>query len=99
MGESAVALLILPLARTQRTLDIDLRALANILIDHIGQTAPQGYGVPLGVLGALLSLTIENTLGCCQTNSCRLDAAFERADFGIGTYVTYQYNFVDHLFI
>ena len=55
--------------------------------------------MPLGVLGILLRLAVENTLGGCQADTCRLHTAFERTNFGIGTHVTYQYNFVNHLLI
>ncbi len=57
-GVTVVALLILPLARAQTALDVDLRALAQVLARDFGQAAEEGDAVPLGLLLHLTGLLV-----------------------------------------
>ena len=95
----ALLAILLPLAAAKATLDIDLRALVNILIHNLSKTAPQGHGVPLGMLGCLVCLTVEHTLSSSKTNTGNLNASLEATYLGILTYVTYQYNLINHRYL
>ena len=79
----------LPLTATQATLDIELRTLTNIFINDLSEVTPQGHGVPLGVLGGLVCLTIEDTLRRSEAYTGNLNASLEATHLGVLTHVTY----------
>src|SRR3569832_342478 len=59
-GVAVLAVLVLPLARAQRALDVDLGALLHILARDLGEAVEEHHVVPLGalqILAALLVLT------------------------------------------
>src|SRR6185436_20593558 len=47
-GVAVLAFLVLPLARAQAALDVDLRALLQIFAGDLGQAAEEGDAMPLG---------------------------------------------------
>src|SRR5690606_11025570 len=49
-GVAIIALLVLPLARLQATLDVDLRTLAQVFGRDLAEAVPHDHGVPLGLL-------------------------------------------------
>src|SRR5262249_9927 len=49
-GVALLAFLVLPLARAQRSLDVDLRALLEVLARDLRQTIEEHHAVPLGAL-------------------------------------------------
>src|SRR6516162_4012894 len=57
-----VALLVLPLARSQASLDVHLRSLTQVLSGDLGQSAKKRYPVPLGPLLLLAGLLVAPAL-------------------------------------
>ena len=91
-----VAALVGPLAGAKATLDVELRAFAHKTVYHVGKVAPQGDGVPLGVVGCLFGVAVVETLACCQPHSRGLHTAFEGTNFGVYAHITNKYYFVYH---
>src|SRR6266850_7438295 len=64
LGAVAVLpLLVLPLARAQAALDVDLRALLQVLAGDLGQAAEKGDAVPLGGLLHLAARLVLPAVG------------------------------------
>src|SRR6267142_3086374 len=64
LGAVAVLpLLVLPLARAQASLDVDLRALLQVLARDLGQAAEKGDAVPLGRLLHLAARLVLPAIG------------------------------------
>ena len=53
--------------------------------------------MPLGVVGALVGLTVEDALGGSKAQTGNLNASLQRTYLGVHTDVTYQYNFIYHI--
>ena len=93
-----VVVLVHPLAGAETPLDIDLRALPNVAVDHIGQTTPQRDRMPFGVFLRLVRLTVVQPLGRRQTHARHLRAPLQRADLRVHAHVADQDYLVYHYF-
>src|SRR5690606_6115662 len=63
-----LAVLVLPLARAQRSLDVDLRAFAQVLARDLAELVEQHDRVPLGALLLIASLAILPLLARREAN-------------------------------
>ena len=70
-----------------------------ILIYHLGEVTPQRDGVPLSVLGALVSLAVEDALARSKAYACYLNACLQATHLGLHAHISYKYNFVYHSFM
>src|SRR5262249_37405184 len=89
-----VALLILPLASAQTALNVDLRALAQVLGGDLGQPAEERHAVPFGTLLLLAALLVAPALagGDAQVGDGR--ARGHGAGLGVGAEIADQDHFV-----
>src|SRR4029077_13984169 len=94
-GVAVVALLVLPLTRAQAPLDVDLRALAQVLAGDFRQAAEQRHAVPLGALLLLARLLVAPALAGGDAQVRDRGAGGHGAGFGVGTQVADENDFVD----
>src|SRR5690606_26232140 len=90
-----VAVPILPLTRAQTPLDIDLRALAQVLGRDLGQPAEHRDVMPLRALLLLAGFPVLPGVGRRDTQVRDGAAARHVARLGIGAQVTDQNDFID----
>src|SRR2546421_2029977 len=90
-----VPLLVLPLARAQASLDVDLPALAQVLAGDFRQAPEERHAVPFGPLLLLTALLVAPALtrGDAQIGHGR--AGGHGAGLGIGSQVANENHFVD----
>src|SRR5882672_11166141 len=93
-GVAVVALLVLPLAGAQASLDIDLRALAQILARHFAHAAEEGDVVPLGAFLPLPALVLEG-VGGRHADIGHRHAARHGASLRVGAQMTDENDLVD----
>ena len=93
---AVLAGLVLPFPRLQLALDVDLRALLQILLGHAAERlAEDDHAVPLG---ALLALAARLVAPAFARRHAQIDdgaAILRVTDFGIGSEVAYENDFVD----
>src|SRR5262252_7986238 len=92
LGRVAIlALLILPFARLQLALDVDLRTLLQILLGHLGEILVEDhYAVPLGPFPPLAGRLVPPGFGSRQPQVDDRPTVLGPADFGIGAKIADQ---------
>ena len=89
-----VAVLVVPLARLQPALDVDLLALGQIFGQRLGRLAPQHDAVPLGFFLPLTGLVVPD-LGRRHVDRRDGRAARRVAQLGVASEVADQNDLVD----
>src|SRR5882672_5726134 len=88
LGAVAVLpLLVLPLARAQAALDVDLRALLQVLAGDLGQAAEKGDAVPLGRLLHLAARLVLPAIGRRDADISHRVAAWRVAGLRVGAQI------------
>src|SRR5256885_6821866 len=90
-----VPLLVLPLARAQASLDVDLRALAQVLAGDFRQAPEERHAVPFGPLLLLTGLLVAPALTRRDAQVGHGRAGGHGAGLGIGSQVANENHFVD----
>src|SRR5882762_3912057 len=90
-----VALLVLPFAGAQAALDVDLRALAQVLAGDFRQAPEERHAVPFGTLLLLTGLLVAPALTGCDAQVRHGRAGGHGAGLGVGPQVTDENDFVD----
>src|ERR1700722_5535469 len=94
-GVAVAAFLVLPFAGAQPALDIDLRALAQVLGGDLAQAPEQRHVVPLGAFLLLAGLLVLPTLGGCEPHVGHRHARGHGPRLGISAQMTDKDDFVD----
>src|SRR5208282_3531742 len=93
---AVIAALVLPLARLQLALEIDLRALLAILLGDLAEVLVEDHDVvPLGLLLALARGLVAPGLGGGGREAYNLIAGIEPPDVGVLAQIADQNDFVD----
>src|SRR6185503_4360421 len=90
---SLVAVLVVPLAGLQATLDVDLLALRQVLLQALHLLAPQDDAVPFGFFLALPALVVPH-LGCRKVQRRDRSAAWRVAKLRIAPQIAHEDDFV-----
>src|SRR5690606_21638110 len=94
-GVAILAVLVLPLASAQRSLDVDLRAFAQVLARDLAELVEQHDRVPLGALLLIASLAILPLLARREADVRDRFARWHGAGVGIGAEMADQNDLVD----
>src|SRR5690625_4518006 len=94
-GPAVLAVLALPLARLDATLDVNLGALAQVLAGNFAQAAKHDHAMPFGALAHFTRLPVAPGLGGCNANIGDRAAARGVAGFRVSTKISNQYCLVD----
>src|SRR5882672_11253735 len=90
-----VALLVLPFARAQASLDVDLRALAQVLAGDLCQAPEERHAVPFGALLLLTGLLVAPAFAGRDAQVRHGRAGGHGASLGVGPQVAYENDLVD----
>src|SRR5437588_9466939 len=92
---AVVSLLILPLARAQAPLDIDLRALAQVLARDLREPPEERHAMPLGALLLLAALLVAPAFAGRDAQVRVRRSGGHRAGLGIGPQVSNDDDLID----
>src|SRR5437868_13904763 len=92
---AVVSLLILPLARAQAPLDVDLRALAQVLARDLREPPEERHAMPLGALLLLAALLVAPAFAGRHAQVRDRGSGGHRAGLGIGPQVADENDFID----
>src|SRR5882762_5512173 len=90
-----VALLVLPFAGAQASLDVDLRALAQVLAGDLRQAPEERHAVPFGALLLLTGLLVAPAFAGRDAQVRHGRAGGHGASLGVGPQVAYENDLVD----
>src|SRR5881227_3441091 len=90
-----VSLLILPLARAQAPLDVDLRALAQVLARDLREPPEERHAMPLGALLLLAGLLVPPAFAGRHAQVRDRGSGGHRAGLGIGPQVSNDDDLID----
>src|SRR5437016_12694949 len=90
-----VSLLILPLARAQAPLDVDLRALAQVLACDLREPPEERHAMPLGALLLLAGLLVAPAFAGRHAQVRDCGSGGHRAGLGIGPQVSNDDDLID----
>src|SRR5690349_17955545 len=95
-GVAVLAVFVLPLARLQRTFEVNLRAFLEILLGDLGEAfAEDHHAMPFGLLAPFTGRLVPPALRCRDPQIDDGAAILGAADFGVGAQIADENDLVD----